>query len=144
MKKSILKTVGIVVFSVVSMVSCSSDDNSSGSGNGRGNIDAAIGTFKGKITLMNGPASGQEFFNATIIVTKASNNKLKVEPKSGEAYSGLTPKTIQVYNNTQGILNDGNTPEGTFLYVMSSKSLTVQTQEQAATDVTFTFQGAKE
>lgn len=145
MKKSILKTVGIVVFALFGLASCSSDDNSSGPGNGSGNIDAAVGTYKGKITLANGPASGQEYFNATIIITKASNNKLKVEPKSGEAYSNLTPKTMQVYNNSnQGILSDGNIPEGNFIYTMSSKSLTVQTKEQSTTDAIFTFEGTKQ
>jgi len=143
MRKSILKTAGIIAIALFGLASCSSDDSNNGPGGG-GSIDAAVGTFKGTITITNGPNSGNDIFNATIIVTKASNNKLTITPKSGESYSNLTPKTIQVYNNTQGILNDGNTPEGNFIFALSSKTLTVQTKEQLATDAIYTFDGTKQ
>lgn len=144
MKKSILKTVGIIAIALFGMASCSSDDSNSGPGNG-GGIDIAVGTFKGKITIVEGAGSGTEYFDATVVVTKASNNQLKVAPKSGEAYSSITPKTIKVYNNSNvAVFNDGNTPEGTFSYSISSKSLIISTQQQSASDITFAFQGAKQ
>ncbi|MBA9071913.1 hypothetical protein GGR22_000039 [Flavobacterium gossypii] len=142
MKKSILKTVGIVVFAVVSMVSCSSDD--SDGGNGGGSIDAAVGTFKGTFEVLDGPNAGQDYFDATLIITKVSNTELRMTPKSGEAYSNLTPKTIKVYNLGGDILVDGDAPAGTFAYRASSKALLALTKQQAATDITFTFSGTKQ
>ncbi|MCY1492584.1 hypothetical protein D9M68_263910 [compost metagenome] len=65
-------------------------------------------------------------------------------PKSGEAYSNLTPKTIKVYNLGGDILVDGDAPAGTFAYRASSKALLALTKQQAATDITFTFSGTKQ
>lgn len=141
MKKSILKTVGIVVFAVMSMVSCSSDDSSNGP-NGGGSIDAAVGTFKGTFRTVNGES--QTYFDATLIVTKVSNTELRVAPKTGEAYSNYTPKTIKVYNLAGDILVDGDVAAGTFAYRASSKALQVLTKEQAASDITFSFEGTKQ
>lgn len=143
MKKSILKTAGIIAIALFGLASCSSDDNNNGPGGG-GSIDAAVGTFTGKLTIGNGPNAGQEFFNAKIIVTKASGTQLKIVAKSGEAYSGVTEKTMKVYNNTGDIMSDGNIPEGTILYKNSSKALTILTKEQSASDITYLFNGAKE
>lgn len=140
MKKSILKTAGIVAFALLGMTSCSSDD--SNGGNGNRSIDAAVGTFKGTFEPVG--SEGPTHFNATLIVTKVSNTELRVAPKTGEAYSNYTPKTIKVYNDTQGILNDGATPEGSFIYALSSKTLDVLTKEQAETDITFRFTGTKQ
>ncbi|MEZ0004714.1 hypothetical protein ABH942_000057 [Flavobacterium sp. 28YEA47A] len=143
MKKSILKTAGIIAIALFGLVSCSSDDSNNGPGRG-GSIDAAVGTFTGKITIEEGPNAGQEFFNAKLIVTKVSNTQLKVEAKSGEAYSNVTAKTMKVYNNTGDIMGDGNIPEGRFIYKNSSKALQVFTLQQAASDVTYIFDGAKD
>ncbi|WP_306566908.1 hypothetical protein [Flavobacterium lindanitolerans] len=142
MRKSILKTAGIIAIALFGLASCSSDDSNNGPGGG-GSIDAAVGTFTGKLTIGNGPNAGQEFFNATIIITKVSGNQLKVEAKSGEAYSGVTAKTMKVYNNAGDIMADGNIPEGTIVYKKSSKSLTLLTKEQAASDIIFLYEGAK-
>ncbi|WP_447637333.1 hypothetical protein [Flavobacterium microcysteis] len=143
MRKSILKTAGIIAIALFGLASCSSDDSNNGPGSG-GSIDAAVGTFTGKLTIGNGPNAGQEFFNAKLIVTKVSGNQLKIVAKSGETYSSVTAKTMKVYNNTGDIMADGNIPEGTIVYKNSSKALTILTNEQAASDITYLYQGAKE
>lgn len=141
MKKSILKTAGIIAIAVFGLVSCSSDDSNNGPGGG-GGIDTAVGTYKGTLDPLG---DGPNYFDAILIVTKVDGTHLKITPKSGEPYSNYTSKTMKVYNaSNQAIFGDGNIPEGTFSYTISSKTLLVQTQEQSTTDLTYTFQGTKQ
>ncbi len=142
MRKSILKTAGIIAIALFGLASCSSDDSNNGPGGG-GGIDAAVGTYKGTLDPLGGDAP--TYFDAILIVTKVDGNHLKITPKSGEPYSNYTSKTMKVFNNSnQAIFGDGNIPEGTFSYTISSKALLVQTREQSATDLTYTFQGTKQ
>ncbi|SFS54920.1 hypothetical protein [Sphingobacterium wenxiniae] len=128
--------------------SCSSDDDDYEQP-AQGSIDAAVGTYKGK--LYTSDTNGvYEWFDAIVIVTKEGSNKLKVAAKEGEEYSFVTPKTFTVETgaffgaNTQDIVSLTGSLEGIFHYYGSNKNINVITTEQSATDVWFDFEGVKQ
>lgn len=127
--------------------SCSSDDDNNVELQ-TGNLDAMVGSFKGKITAYQAlPGTAErEFFNATIVVTKVGNDKIKVTAKTGEAYSSITEKTIavMVLPGSKNIASATGDVNGTFVFNGETKSLNLITNKQAAADITFTFEGNKQ
>ena len=138
-KISILNVL-IVFFTSAFFIGCSKDDD--GGPNDTG-IDVATGTFKGTLEINTG--AGSTHYNAIITVSKVSNNQVKITAKSGEAYSQVTAKTIQV--STSGIEGEGvhgDDPQGYFMYEIANKRLKVLTKETANTDIAYEFEGAKQ
>lgn len=129
--------------------SCSNDDDNASEQPAQGTIDAAVGTYKGKLSTF-GSSGSYEWYDAIVIVTKEGSNKLKVTPKSGEEYSYVTPKTFTVETgaffgeNTQDIVSLTGSLEGIFHYYGSNKNISVITDVQSATDVHFRFEGVKQ
>lgn len=129
--------------------SCSKSDNEEYE-EPKGSIDVAVGTFKGK--LVETEVNNKIWYDAIVIVTKEGNNKLKATPKSGEAYSHLTPKTFTVESETiydadkqSYIVNSlPGSLEGYFYYYAANKVLEISTDEQAASDIHFRFDGIKQ
>lgn len=110
-----------------------------------GSIDAAIGTFKGKLTIYPPTGGSTDYFDAVVNVTKVSNEQLKVSAKSGEAYSIASSKTFTVNNmGGQAITHKTGSIEGHFIYKLDLKSLMVVTEQQAAEEVVFSFEGTKQ
>ncbi len=121
---------------------CSKDDNDTPGSN---NIDIAVGTFKGNLTVFDRPSSpsSQIYYNAIVTVTKVGDNQLKVTAKTGEAYSDATPATFTDARYQNGIVQS-NTVSGSLVYLGSNKELSVTTDKQTATDRSFTFTGTKQ
>ena len=131
--------------------SCSKDDDNGSEQPAQGTIDAAVGTYKGKLyTPPSNPDDVYEWYDAIVIVTKEGSNKLKVTAKSGEEYSHVTPKTFTVETgaffgeNTQDIVSLTGSVEGYFLYYGSNKNISVTTNKQSATEIEFNFEGVKQ
>ncbi len=153
MKKVNTKIAFLGMLSVLTLgtitVSCNSSDDNVSQEPTKGTIDAAVGTYKGKIYTSD--TNGvYEWFDAIVVVTKEGSNKLKVAAKSGEEYSYVTPKTFTVETgaffgeNTQDIVSLTGSLEGIFHYYGSNKNINVITAEQSATDVWFDFEGVKQ
>lgn len=122
--------------------SCSKDNNEYEEPT-NGTIDAAVGTYKGK--LRSNDLDQYEHFDAVIIVTKVDNQHVKVVAKSGEAYSGVTSKTFKVEHTYNGnIDNIDGILEGHFWYTHNVKTLEMGTDKQTATDITYLFDGTKQ
>jgi hypothetical protein len=155
MKKVKTKFALLALASVLTLgtvtTSCSKDDDNGHEQPAQGTIDAAVGTYKGKLySTSYNPGDRNEWFDAIVIVTKEGGNKLKITAKSGEEYSYVTPKTFTVETcacfgeNTQDIVSLTGSLEGIFHYYGSNKNISVSTDEQSATDVRFRFEGAKQ
>ena len=153
MKKVNTKIAFLGMLSVLTLgtitVSCNSSDDNVSQEPTKGTIDAAVGTYKGKIYTSD--TNGvYEWFDAIVVDTKEGSNKLKVAAKSGEEYSYVTPKTFTVETgaffgeNTQDIVSLTGSLEGIFHYYGSNKNINVITAEQSATDVWFDFEGVKQ
>ena len=153
MKKVNVKIALLALASVLTLgtltTSCSKDDDNGHEQPAQGTIDAAVGTYKGKLSSSDTNGS-YEWFDAIVIVTKEGSNKLKVSAKSGEEYSYVTPKTFTVETgaffgeNTQDIVSLTGSLEGIFHYYGSNKNISVSTDEQSVTDVYFDFDGVKQ
>lgn len=146
----ITKTISVFLL-VVTAVSCGSDDGPVTPGIDKGDISIATGTFTGTITVYVPGQTAKEYFNAEVTVTKVSDNQLKVTPKSGQAYSVAAPKTFQVVYSyaagqadLQSVTHVAGSPEGVFVYNNQNKSLGVGTEQQSASEVTFSFDGTKQ
>lgn len=155
MKKVNAKITLLALASVLTLgtltTSCSKDDDNGHEQPAQGTIDAAVGTYKGKLyTTPSNPIDTYEWYNAIVIVTKEGSNKLKVTAKSGEEYSYVTPKTFTVETgaffgeNTQDIVSLTGSLEGFFNYYGSNQNISVFTEEQSETDVHFRFEGVKQ
>lgn len=153
MKKVNAKITLLALASVLTLgtltTSCSKDDDNGHEQPAQGTINAAVGTYKGKLSTFD--TNGvYEWFDAIVVVTKEGSNKLKVTAKSGEEYSYVTPKTFTVETgaffgeNTQDIVSLTGSLEGIFHYYGSNKNISVFTDEQSATDVHFRFEGVKQ
>jgi len=111
-----------------------------------GNIHEAaaarlVGTYKGTIKASVG---SQEYYNAIIIITKESGNKVKIAPKSGEAYSSFATKIIPI-EGLQGVDDAvAQDPQGTLAYQAASKALTYVTKQTSANEMTYNFEGTKQ
>lgn len=127
----------VLFFALVSVAisSCSKDDDGPSGG-----IDAAVGTYIGTIDLIG----DQKFFNAIVVVSKVDNEHIKIAAKSGEDYSMVTAKTVKVTNNSGYSIQTVNDPNGTFLYVINDKTVTLLTTETQEGDIVFKFDGTKQ
>lgn len=149
-KITMLAILLIVTFGV-SFSSCSKDDDNNEKPK-KGTIDAAVGTYKGKLELWNQfPNTDQGiWYDAILIVTKEANDKLKITAKSGEEYTGITPKIFTVETgaffgeNTQDVVSLSGSLEGYFNFHGANKNITVSTQKQASSDIAFLFEGVKQ
>lgn len=148
MKKMNLKVALVsLLFMVVSTLvftGCGKDSDPPVPGTG-GSIDAAIGTFKGKLTVYPPTGGSTDYFDAVVNVTKVNGEQLKVSAKPGEDYSIISPKTFTVENKGGlAITHKTGSIEGHFIYKLDLKSLMVVTEQQAAEEVSFTFEGTKQ
>lgn len=123
--------------------SCSKDDKDGHEQPKKGTIDDAVGTYKGKLRASD--LDQYEYFDAVVIVTKVDDQHLRVAPKSGEAYSSVTPKTFKVDHSFGGnIQSVSGILEGYFWYTSDVKTLEMATRQQAQTDVIYLFDGVKQ
>lgn len=153
MKKVNAKFALLALASVLTLgtltTSCSKDDDNGSEQPAQGTIDAAVGTYKGKLRTVE-TYGVYEWYDAIFIVTKEGSNKLKVTAKSGEEYSYVTPKTFTVETcacfgeNTQDIVSLTGSVEGIFHYYGSNKNIGVTTNKQSATEVQYNFDGVKQ
>jgi len=143
--KKKLAIVGILSLLSIGTIttSCSSDNNTDYEQPTSGSIDAAVGTYKGK--LRSSYLNQYEYFDAIVIVTKVDNQHLKIEAKSGEAYSSVTPKIFKVENGYNNNINSvSGVLEGYFWYTAEVKTLEMSTNQQAETEINFFFDGIKQ
>lgn len=132
---------GFMVMVIVGSLffSCkSSDDNDQPTPASGQSIDPIVGTFKGTIRIAT-----QDYYNAIVVVSKVDASHIKVQPKSGEVYSGATPKVLTAQNPV-GVGVGGNDPEGSVNYLISTKALQISTKKTAASDVEFYYEGTKQ
>lgn len=143
LKVSLVSLLFMVVAGLV-FTGCGKDGNPPVPGTG-GSIDAAVGTFKGKLTVYPPAGGSTDYFDAVINVTKVNGEQLKVSAKSGEDYSIVSPKTFNVYNmGGQAVMHKTGSVEGHFIYKLDLKTLMTLTEQQAADEVTFAFEGTKQ
>lgn len=149
-KIALLGLASVLTFGTIT-TSCSKDNNDGYEEPAKGTIDAAVGTYKGKLTTTApNPYDKFEWFDAIVQVTKEGNNKLKIAVKSGEQYSFVTGKTFTVETgaffgeNTKDIVSLSGSLEGIFHYYGANKNINVITNEQSEADVHFVFEGVKQ
>lgn len=133
-----MKLMYAIVLALVTFafVGCSKDKDEPQTG---GSIDAAVGNYKGSIKL----AGVDKMFDKTLIVTKVSDNTLKVE--IGDKSLKLPTKEFKVINNMNiSIQTSGVSPEGSFLFDVKNKTLLCQGEETKAGDIFYTFEGTKQ
>lgn len=148
MKKMNFKKSSIVVVMLLVvngfMVSCSKD---SGEEKNQGTIDIAVGTYKGTLNVYGDLHNSEQykFYDAVLIVTKVDKDHLKVTAKSGEDYSAVTEKVFKVEPFVETDVHSviGNL-SGSLWYTADAKSIYVQTEAQSATDIEYSFDGAKQ
>ncbi|MEY8760260.1 hypothetical protein [Chryseobacterium tongliaoense] len=128
----------LILFIGAVFVSCNNDDDDNSNPAADNSINAVTGTFKGTLNI-----GGQDYYNAIVTVTKVDNSHVKVQAKSGEAYSSVTTKTLSAVNPV-GVSIVGSDSEGSISYLMSTKALTVSTQKTSATDIIYLFQGTQQ
>ena len=132
------KLVAAIVLALVTFafVGCSKDDDNPQTG---GSIDAAIGTYKGKLEVIGQP----DRFDQTIMVTKVSNERIKITV--GDASLNLPDREFNVSNNYDfSITSAGISTGGTFAYDIKEKSVVYQAEPTAEGEVLFTFKGDKQ
>lgn len=149
MKKVHKKTALVALATILTLgtitTSCSKDDNSPKAEEQpiKTNIDAAIGTYKGK--LSSNDLDQYKHFDAVVIVSKVDDQHLKITPKSGEPYSSVTPKIFKVEVGYKGNIQSINGAlEGYFWYTDELKTVEMGTVQQAQTDIPFLFDGLKQ
>ncbi|MGB7529546.1 hypothetical protein [Sphingobacterium cellulitidis] len=119
------------------VTSCSKDDDNPDTGGG--NIDAAVGTYKGTIKIIG----GDDKYNELVEVTKVSNDKLKITAKNSSL--NLPVKEVQVYNNAgQGILTTSTEPNGIFIYTVSNKAVSFVAKVTSEGEKMYSFEGTKQ
>ena len=144
---------GLTLGMLATTTSCSSDDDA---GNGwevvNGDISVAVGTYKGTLyyrSYSHIPDIDQyEFYDAILLVTRNGENRIEVKAKSGETYSIITPKTLQVesysYNGKTHVDSVIGEVNGSFSYYPDSQSIYVSTERTGETELNFTFEGVKQ
>jgi hypothetical protein len=121
------------------LFSCSKDDNPSSGNSDESAASRVAGTYKGTLDAT------QEYFNATIIISKESGNKVRVTAKSGEPYSTVTAKTftIKAISGSDDAESISGV-EGTLVYDHSAKNIVIATRAGSSGDVTYNFRGTKQ
>ncbi|MES2064549.1 MAG: hypothetical protein V4456_21710 [Bacteroidota bacterium] len=139
--KTIKKLLSFVlpVLILVAVFSCKKENGGSSVNSDEAAAARMVGTYKGTIDI-----TSQDYFNAIIIVTKESGNKVKVAAKTGEAYSNVTTKIFTI-KAISGSEDAGSIiPEGTVVYGHSDGTLKVTTRATASGDVAYDFRGTKQ
>ncbi|PUB27437.1 hypothetical protein C8J95_10917 [Elizabethkingia sp. YR214] len=137
--KKLVLGAALVLGTSLFFIGCKSSNDSDN--NPSGSIDPVVGTFKG--TIEDGENPDIKYYNAVVIVSKVDDSRVKVTPKSGEAYSGYTTKTIKVANPV-GASVVGSDEQGSVAYLIDTKSLNVSTEKNSAQDKTYIFNGSKQ
>lgn len=135
-----MRTLFLSLFASTLLVSCGkSDSNPTPANTDEAAAARIVGSYKGTIQI-----ASQDYFNATINITKESGNKVKIAPKSGEAYSTATPKiiAIQAIAGSQNAVGDD--PNGILTYTAAQKTLNFISKATATGDVVFRFEGTKQ
>ncbi|HFK5569022.1 TPA: hypothetical protein ACG0AO_000811 [Elizabethkingia meningoseptica] len=134
--KKFILGLALVLSTGAFLTNCKSSNDDPGDPSG--SIDPVVGTFKG--TIEDGDL---KYYNAIITITKVDNSRVKVAPKSGEAYSGYSVKTITV-SNPVGASVVGENEQGSVAYLIDTKSVTVSTKKVSQQDNTYLFNGSKQ
>ncbi|HFK5587073.1 TPA: hypothetical protein ACGZ92_003296 [Elizabethkingia anophelis] len=137
--KKLMLGVALVLGTAIFFIGCKRSNDSDN--NPSGSIDPVVGTFKG--TLEDGENPDIKYYNAVVTVSKVDDSRVKVTPKSGEAYSGYTTKTIKVANPV-GASVVGGDEQGSISYLIDTKSLNVSTEKNSTQDKTYIFNGSKQ
>lgn len=104
-----------------------------------GSIDAAVGTYKGKIKIIG----GAEVFNQTLVVTKIDDKKIRVSAQNADLK--LPVREIQVSNNYNMTIQAlPNEPQGRFIYTFENKGLTFFAERTEAGQLEYSFDGTKQ
>ncbi len=142
--KSIQKksTLVLSVLALMVLFSCKKKEGGSSGNSDEAAAARVVGTYKGTLSIAG---STQEYFNAIIVITKENGNKVKIAPKSGEAYTNVTTKIIPIKaipgsDDAEAI----SAPEGTLIYQHSEKAINIVTQTTASGDVTYTYRATKQ
>ena len=139
--KSVSKNLLLVlsVLALTVLFSCKKKEGGSPVNSDEEAAKRLVGTYKGTLDAT------QEYFNAIIVITKESGNKVKITPKQGEPYSNVTPKiiTVKAIQNSDDVEAIG-TPEGTLVYQHSVKNIVIVTLPSSSGDVTYNFTGTKQ
>lgn len=149
MKIALIGCLSLISFGTLT-TSCGKDDNNPEE-LPNGNIEAAVGTYKGKLYARVLPNEQRKtWYDAIVIVSKEGSNKLKISAKTGQEYSAVTSKTFTVETgaffgtNTQDIVSLTGSMEGMFSFYGSNKTIVVTTDQQASSDIDFEFEGTKQ
>jgi len=135
MKKKLMYGL-MIAFAAVSFAGCSKSDDESKPNTG---INAAIGTYKGKISIIGGP----EKFDQLLVVTKVSDNKIKVTAQNADLK--LPVKELQVSNNSNMVIaSPGTEPNGNFIYTFENKSILFVSNRTAEGELQYSFEGTKQ
>lgn len=134
-----IKSMYLMVLTLVTLafVGCSKDkDEPIQTG---GSIDAAVGTYKGKIEIIG----GKEVFNQILVVTKVSDNKIKVSAQNADLK--LPVREIQVSNNYNITIQAlPNEPQGSFIYTFENKGLLFLGKRTDEGQLEYSFEGTKQ
>jgi hypothetical protein len=139
--KSVTKNLAFVLslLALTVLFSCKKKEGGSPVNSDEEAAKRVVGTYKGKLDAT------QEYFNAILVITKESGNKVKITAKQGEPYSNVTPKiiTVKAIQNSDDVEAIG-TPEGTLGYQHSVKNIVIVTLPGSSGDVTYNFTGTKQ
>ena len=136
-KKGLVFRLAIAAITILS--GCSKNNDQPSANTDEAAAARVVGTYKGTLNDFT-----KEYYNATIIITKESGSKVKIAPKSGEAYSHVTTKIVTV----QAILGiddcAAQDPQGNLSYTAAQKTLKFLSKSTSAGDVIFSFEGTKQ
>lgn len=138
LKHITMALVTALLFSTVIM-GCSKDKDEPSGNTDEAAAARVAGTYKGTIDDFS-----QEYFDATIIITKESGNKVKIAPKSGEPYSHVSAKIIAIQAIAGTDDCGGQDPQGVLVYNASQKTINFISKATASGDVIFSFEGTKQ
>lgn len=141
-----LTILSITTLSFVFLVSCNKDDDDDNAKQvAESSLKPLLGTYKGKIKVFPLAGGVNEYFDAEVTLTDAGDNKVRITPKAGQPYSSATPKEIKItiLGNSIGTWY-GLDAQGTITYDQKANHLMLITEENAATDIKFIFEGPKQ
>ncbi|MDF2477188.1 MAG: hypothetical protein K0S24_2671 [Sphingobacterium sp.] len=134
-----IKSMYLMVLTLVTLafVGCSKDEDEPIQTGG--SIDAAVGNYKGTIKIIG----GKEVFNQILVVTKVSDNKVKVSAQNADLK--LPVREIQVSNNYNiSIQALPNEPQGHFIFTFENKGLSFLSERTEEGQLEYSFDGTKQ